>query len=248
MPVSGPPEMRHAARAFNHMSVQVRATQRAQSDLLANISHDLRTPLTSIQGFSQAIIDGATHNARDAARIIHLEAARLNRMVSGLLDLSRLGEGIPAEAMREVDLSLILERVCERQQIQATEGGIELRYENSGALSIRGDGDLLEQAVVNLVSNALQFTPSGGRVKVRGERRGGAVRIIVEDNGPGIPEEQRERIFERFYQIDHARGPGRGAGLGLSIVQQIAQAHGGSVMAEAREGGGARFIVELPLS
>ena len=248
VPVSGPPEMRHAARAFNHMSVQVRATQRAQSDLLANISHDLRTPLTSIQGFSQAIIDGATHNARDAARIIHLEAARLNRMVSGLLDLSRLGEGIPAEAMREVDLSLILERVCERQQIQATEGGIELRCENSGALNIRGDGDLLEQAVVNLVSNALQFTPSGGCVNIRGERRGGAVRIIVEDNGPGIPEEQRERIFERFYQIDHARGPGRGAGLGLSIVQQIAQAHGGSVMTEAREGGGARFIVELPLS
>ena len=248
VPVSGPPEMRHAARAFNHMSVQVRATQRAQRDLLANISHDLRTPLTSIQGFSQAIIDGAARNTRDAARIIHLEAARLNRMVSELLDLSRLGEGIPVEAMQEVDLSLVLESVCERQQLQAKEGGIELRCESSGVLNIRGDGDLLEQAVVNLVSNALQFTPSGGRVEVHGERWGEIARVIVEDNGPGIPEEQRERIFERFYQIDHTRGPGRGAGLGLSIVRQIAHAHGGSVMAEARENGGARFVVELPLS
>ena len=247
VPVSGPPEMRHAARAFNHMSVQVRETQRVQRELLANISHDLRTPLTSIQGFSQAIIEGATRNVREAARVIHVEAGRLNRLVSGLLDLSRVGEGIPTENLREVDLRSILQRVCQQQQIQAEEGGIALQCDEGQPVILPVESDLVEQAVINLVSNALQFTPSGGRVIVRGEIQGNQARVIVEDNGPGIPSEQRERIFERFYQLDSARGPRRGAGLGLSIVREIARAHGGRVWAEAAAGGGARFVLELPL-
>ena len=245
VPVSGPPEMRYAARAFNHMSVQVRSTQRTQQDLLANISHDLKTPLTSIQGYSQAIIDRATSNVSDAARIILHEAKRLNRMVSGLLDLSRLGEGIPSEAIQEVNLNLLLNRVCERHQIQAKNSGIQLKCEINDEMFIRCDGDLIEQAIGNLVSNALQFTPRGGWVNVGFDKRGEVVCIIVEDDGPGIPIEHRERIFERFYQIDPVRGPGRGTGLGLPIVKEVALAHGGNVGVEAGEAGGARFVLEL---
>ncbi|MCY4009616.1 MAG: HAMP domain-containing sensor histidine kinase [Anaerolineaceae bacterium] len=246
VPVSGPPEMQHAAAAFNHMSVQVKTTQRSQQDLLANISHDLKTPLTSIQGYSQAIVDGATSDVSQAASIIQHEAKRLNRMVTGLLTLSRLGANAAQDAFQEASLALILQRVCQQQQIAAEQCGIELNCSSLGEEKITCDVDLIEQAVMNLVSNALQFTPRGGWVKVRQEKREKAIRIIVEDSGPGVPAEQRERIFERFYQMDPTRGPGRGTGLGLSIVREIALAHEGKVWVEAGSTGGARFVMELP--
>lgn len=246
VPVSGPPEMQHAAKAFNHMSVQVKTTQRSQQDLLENISHDLKTPLTSIQGYSQAIIDGATNNVSQAASIILHEAKRLNRMVTGLLTLSRLGANAAEETVEEACLIKILKRVCEQQRIEAERRGVELILSSKGEERIRCDVDLIEQAVMNLVSNALQFTPKGGWVKVGHEKREQAICIAVEDNGPGVAPEQRERIFERFYQIDPARGPGRGTGLGLSIVQEIALAHQGGVWVETGSSGGARFVFKLP--
>ncbi len=248
VPVSGPPEMRDAAQAFNHMSEQVRATQRAQRDLLANISHDLRTPLTSIQGFSQAIMDGAAKRIEDAARIINQEAGRMNRMVSTLLDLSKLDEGIATDSMNELNFGALLRGICERMQLQARENGIQLSYEVDDDLPLLGDADRLEQVVINLLSNALQFTPEGGKVILRAERIAEQAHLLVEDTGPGVPLEQRERIFERFYQVDSARSSRRGAGLGLSIVRQIVTSHGGTVRVEAVMGEkGARFIVTLPL-
>ena len=246
VPISGPPEMRHAARAFNHMSVQVKSTQRSQQDLLANISHDLKTPLTSIQGYSQAIIDGATRNVSQAASIILHEAKRLNRMVSGLLDLSRSGQGISPDLLKEVNLSKIINRVCEQQRIQAEIKEIELICGCEDEILVLCDVDSVEQAIVNLVNNAIEFTPDKGRVKLSLVKQGSFVQIIVEDNGPGIPIEHRERIFERFYQVDPVRGPGRGTGLGLSIVREIALSHDGNVWLEEGDSGGARFIFELP--
>ena len=246
VPISGPPEMRQAARAFNHMSVQVKSTQRSQQDLLANISHDLKTPLTSIQGYSQAIIDGATKNVNQAASTILHEAKRLNRMVTGLLDLSRSGQGISPDLLKQVNLSKMLNRVCEQQRIQADIKRIELICDCEEELLVHCDVDAVEQAIVNLVNNAIEFTPEEGRVKLSLFKQGSFTQIIVEDNGPGIPIEHRERIFERFYQVDPARGPGRGAGLGLSIVREIALSHDGSIRVEEVSSGGARFIFELP--
>jgi histidine kinase len=245
---AGPPEVRDAADAFNRMSQQVHNTQRAQQDFVANVSHDLKTPLTSIQGYSQAIMEGAAKDPVSAARIIYDESGRLNRMVVELTDLARLQSGQFSLQIKPVDLAALNKAIGERLSIMAERKGVRLQVETATTQMVPADGDRLAQVLTNLVGNAINHTPSGGNVWLRASAAAGGVTITVKDTGAGIPPAELERIFERFYQIDQSRGPKRGSGLGLAIAREIVTAHGGRISAASDgQGKGATFTVWLPL-
>lgn len=252
-PVSGPPEVRALADSFNDMASRVAATQQAQRDFLANVSHDLRTPLTSIQGFSQAIADGVASDpeaAQRAAQIIHDETARLHRMVESLLDLARLEAGSVTLQRRPVPIDALLRAVVDSLAVRAQEQAVALRLELPGALPpVYGDGDRLAQVFTNLVDNALNHTPAAGTITLRAQPSAEGVTVTVQDSGTGIPPEDLLRIFERFYQVDKSRqrDPNhRGIGLGLAIAHEIVEAHGGRLSADSAPGQGATFTVWLP--
>jgi signal transduction histidine kinase len=249
VPVEGPSEVRAVAVAFNNMTEQVQRTRLAQQDFLANVSHDLKTPLTSIRGYSQAIMDGAATNPVQAAHIIYDEAGRMNRMVTELTDLARLQAGRMSMEMVELDLSQIANAISERLAIVAREKGVRLDVRKVPVPPVRGDGDRLAQVIMNLISNAIKYTPSGGRILVETRPGQGGVEVSVQDNGIGIPVDELPRIFERFYQVDKARGPERGTGLGLAIAHEIAIAHEGRLtVTSAGVGYGATFTLWLPLA
>ncbi len=229
VPESGPPEIHEVATAFNRMSAEVRNTQESQREFLANVSHDLKTPLTSIEGYSRAIMDGVAKNPGNAARIIHEEANRLTRMVTELTDLARLQAGRLSMKMTAIDIGEIVAAIGQRLSVVAARKDIELEVQTTAMPHIAGDGDRLVQVVTNLISNALKYTPKGGRVQVITTVRDGGVQIQVADNGVGIPAEDLPHIFDRFYQVDKARGPQRGTGLGLAITREIVLAHGGTI-------------------
>ena len=247
VPVSGPPEVRSVGEAFNRMSAEVVANQTAQRDFLANVSHDLKTPLTSIQGYSQAIMDGATDDPGDAAAVIHDEATRLNRMVVQLTDLARIQAGQITMQTEPVDVGEIAASVADRLAVMAQRKAITLHNNADSLPAVRGDGDRLAQVMTNLISNAIKYTPEGGRVTVSTSISESGVKIDVADTGIGIPREDLPRIFERFYQVDKARGPRRGSGLGLAITREIVDAHGGTItVASPGPGKGSTFTVWLP--
>jgi signal transduction histidine kinase len=247
VPVNGPPEVQTLAEAFNQMTREVRATQKAQQDFMVNVSHDLKTPLTSIQGYSQAIMDGATSDPVQSANIIYEEATRLNRMVAEITDLARLQDGQLSLNRVDLDVSQIVQAIGQRLKIVAEKKEIDLQVEADPMPQVRGDGDRLAQVVTNLVSNAIKYTPRGGRVRAKTQINNGGVEIIVSDTGIGIPKEDLPRIFERFYQVDKARGPRRGTGLGLAITKEIVQAHGGTIsVTSAGKNHGSIFTVWLP--
>jgi two-component system, OmpR family, sensor kinase len=240
----GPREVQGLTNSLNEMIERVQTSQRAQRDLIANVSHDLKTPLTSIQGFAQAILDGAASDPvalNQSARIIYDEAGRMNRMVLDLLDLARIDAGTFSFERTLLDLDHLLSGVVQEFSPQANQAGVQLHYTNRNAevpLMILGDSDRLSQVFSNLVDNALKFSPQGSQVSVLARSQDGWVEAVVEDSGPGIPPGETERIFERFYQTDKSRagsgqrnGARRGVGLGLAIAREIVQAHGGTIQA-----------------
>jgi two-component system sensor histidine kinase ResE len=233
------------------MTQQVKITQAAQRDFLANVTHDLRTPLTSIQGFSQAIIDGVASNpnaAQRAAQIIHDEAGRLNRMVQELLDLARVEAGRLNMTRHSIGLTDLLNSVGEKLIPRAAEKDITLIMEVPPLPLIAGDGDRLVQVYTNLVDNAIKHTQSGGKVLLRAAMQGNGVLTQVCDTGEGIPASDLPRIFDRFYQVDKSRQSERreGAGLGLTITKGIVDAHGGKIWVESKEGVGTTFSTWFP--
>ncbi|GAB1422220.1 hypothetical protein MASR2M15_24370 [Anaerolineales bacterium] len=244
----GPPETRSVAHSFNQMTSEVRATQESQRDFLANVSHDLKTPLTSIQGYSQAIVDGATSNPAQAASIIYEESERLNRMVGELTDLMRLQSGRLSMKLSAINLEPMVEAIGNQLSMVALQKQQELIIETSRVPNIAGDGDRLVQILHNLIGNAIKYTPEGGKIRVSIKPEKGGIIISIADTGIGIPREDLGRVFERFYQVDKARGPQRGTGLGLAITQEIVQAHGGEIFVEsAGIGKGSTFKVWLPI-
>ena len=265
-PVSGPSEVRGLARSFNTMADQVEAAQQSQRDLVANVSHELKTPLTSIQGFSQALLDGtaSTPETTDrAARVIHDEAERMRRLVDELLVLARFDAGQMVMARTPLELGSLLQACVEKLSPQAEAADVALGLDVTEKLFVTGDGDRLAQVFGNLLDNSVAHTPAGGRVTVAarpGEER--TVEITVTDTGEGIPAEALSRIFERFYQVDKSRRSSRGvrpersrgarpdrsrgAGLGLAIAKEIIKAHDGTITAESVMGLGTKFTVRLP--
>ena len=247
VPVSGPLEVRSLAESFNRMTSEVLAANTAQRDFLGNVSHDLKTPLTSIQGYSQAIIDGAAEDPQAAAEIIFEEASRLNRMVIELTDLERLQAGKLSMKNEAIDMAQLSEAVLQSLMVVAAQQDVQLESSIAAVPPVIGDGDRLAQVLVNLISNALKYTPAGGAVQLRTERAGRGIKVSIQDTGIGIPREELSRVFERFYQVDKARGPRRGTGLGLAIAQEIVEAHGGRItVASPGRDRGALFTIWLP--
>ena len=249
---SGPSETRQLAEALNEMAHRVQVSQQSQRDFIANISHELKTPLTSIQGFAQAILDGAAQTPealQQAASVIFTEAGRMHRLVLDLLALARL-EGGTADLQRApVNLSVLLENVVDKFKLQSEQSQVKLELSLAPLSTIVGDGDRLAQVFTNLVDNALKFTPTGGQVSVSAALVDGNAVIRVKDTGVGIAPEDQQRIFERFYQVDKSRQGGgrRGVGLGLAIACQIVNAHGGRLWVESAVGRGSTFSVSLPI-
>jgi signal transduction histidine kinase len=254
--ITSPDEVRSLATSFNTMTQAVKASQQAQRDFVTNVSHELKTPLTSIQGFSQAIHDGTASDAEaieQAAGVIHDEASRMARMVSQLLDLAKIEAGQVVMAREAIDLVAVLESCVQKLMPQAAQGDVSLTSDVSqlplGAW-VTGDGDRLAQVFIVLLDNALKHTPSGGQVSVAAHcPNASQVSVSVSDTGPGIPTEDLSRIFERFYQVDKSRARKRGgAGLGLAIAKEIVTAHGGEIVAESIVGMGSKFTVRLPMA
>ena len=249
----GPDEVKSLARAFNDMADQVQTTLQSQRDFIANVSHELKTPLTSIQGFAQAILDGTARSQDDlsnAAGVIYNEAGRMHRLVLDLLDLARLDGGTFEFERAPVDMVTLLESVATKLTPQARAGEVNLDLHIDPLPGLIGDGDRLAQVFTNLVENAIKHTPENGDVRVVAQPSDGMVEISVIDTGEGIPPEDLTLIFERFYQVDKSRPGGRrrGAGLGLAIAREIIQAHGGTLSVKSDTGQGSVFVVKLPLA
>ena len=233
VPETGPSEIQQVAVAFNRMTGEVRAAQESQREFMANVSHDLKTPLTSIQGYSQAIMEGATNTPAKAAGIIHEEAERLNRMVQELTDLARLQAGRLSMKLSPLDATNVVSAIGERLSVVAAQENIDFQVQTLPLPVIAADGDRLVQVLTNLVGNAIKYTPSGGKILLQTGVRNGGVEIIVKDNGIGIPSGDLPHIFDRFYQVDKSRGPARGTGLGLAITREIVQSHGGTIRVDS---------------
>lgn len=253
IPVDGPREVQQLGEALNEMAYKVQSGQQSQREFLANVSHELKTPLTSIQGFSQAIIDGAVQTPealKNAAGVIYQESSRMFRLVVDLLSLARLEAGTADLQHIPLDLAPLLRSVVEKFQIQAQNARVNLVLEAAPSLVVLGDGDRLAQVITNLVDNALKFTPENGRVTIRAVQQDGSAVVSVSDTGIGIDPQDQPRIFERFYQVDKSRkgGAGRGVGLGLAIAAQIIAAHGGHIRLDSQPGIGATFTISLPLA
>jgi two-component system, OmpR family, sensor kinase len=258
---SGGDEVSALAAAFNRMAadLQARATELADSDrarrqLLADVSHELMTPLSAIRGYVETLampelkIDAATR-AR-YLEIAHEETHKLEAIIGDLLDLARLEGGGGTLEFDEVLVDDLLRRVADRHRPALQERGVTLTTTvASNTPHIWGDADRLEQALQNVAANAIRHTPDGGTVALRAEPDGDRVRISVTDTGPGIPPDHLAHIFDRFYKADAARAGTRvpsGSGLGLSIVRAIVLRHGGDVSADNVPGGGAVFTISLP--
>jgi signal transduction histidine kinase len=257
----GPQEVQELALAFNDMNRRVLATQRSQREFVANVSHELKTPLTSIQGFSQAILDGTANTPetlRQAAQVIHDEAGQMHRLVLDLLDLARLDAGTLDLRRAPVDLPGLLRNIAEKFTPQARTAGVSIRVDSPTLPPATGDGDRLAQVFSNLVDNALKHTPAGGNITMHarltgpstGPGTGTGIQVDVADTGVGIPPEALPHIFERFYQADPARpgGEKHGTGLGLAIVKEIVGAHGGKISVRSGPDAGSTFTVILPLA
>lgn len=254
VPPSGPREVQDLAQAFNSMIRRVDNSQRSQRDFVANVSHELKTPLTSIQGFAQALLDNTADSPearKQAAQIIYDEAGRMRRMALDLLDLARLEAGTADLNMSPVDAGVLLRGTAEKFSLQAQKANVDLHVNVPNDLpALIGDGDRLAQVFTNLVDNALKFTPANGRVVLSARSAGAWMEVEVADSGVGVESEALPRLFDRFYQADPSRagGEGHGAGLGLAIAREIAQAHGGKIGVRSSVGHGTTFTIHLPLA
>ena len=246
VPVAGPREVRGLAVSFNQMVEQVKQSQQRLRHFVADVSHQLRSPLTSIQGFAEAMLDGTADDEATrlkAATIINDESRRMRRQVDELLELARIQSGQLRIAREYVDVNELLEHCQEIMAVQAEEQSVLVKTRIEPHMTVFGDTDRLEQVFNNLLDNAIKNSPAKGEVIVNGRRCGtGSIEIRVIDDGPGIPPEQVPFVFDRFYQ---AGGIRTGVGLGLAIAKEIVAAHGGTIEASSTPGAGTEFIVRL---
>ncbi len=233
-----------------HDVTEVRLVEQVRRDFVANVSHELRTPLASIKSVIETLQGGAVRDeevAEDFLSRADTEVDRLAQIVEELLELSRIESGQIPLAREQVDIRAVLDRAVERLRSQAEKQQLALAFDEKNELpAVLGDPERLERAVMNLIHNAIKFTPAGGSIRVAARHANGSVFIQISDTGVGIPADDLPRIFERFYKGDRARGGG-GTGLGLAVVKHTAQAHGGSVSVNSRQGEGSTFTLSLPL-
>jgi two-component system, OmpR family, phosphate regulon sensor histidine kinase PhoR len=236
-----------------HEVTQLKKLEKVRRDFVANVSHELRTPVTSIKGFVETLLDGAMHNPEELQRFLQIVAAqtdRLNAIIEDLLTLSRIEqEEEKAEiALAQTPLRGVLETAVEVCRMKAAEKNIPLEMHCDAGLTAAMNAPLLEQAIINLLDNAIKYSQPEQPIRLSVERTDGEIVIRVQDLGCGIGREHLARIFERFYRVDKARSRKLGGtGLGLAIVKHIAQAHGGRATVDSFLGKGSTFSIHLPL-
>ncbi|MDP9180685.1 MAG: cell wall metabolism sensor histidine kinase WalK [Chloroflexota bacterium] len=232
-----------------HDMTDVKRVEQVRRDFVANVSHELRTPLAAIKSVIETLESGAAADPQVASDFLQSadgEVDRLVQMVEELLELSRIESGELSMIHEPVDLGAAVQSAVERLRQSAEKAGVGLSVDTSASLPrVSGDRLSLERAIVNLINNAIKFTPDGGAVRVLARPDGVGVTIEVADNGSGIEPQDLPRVFERFYKADRARRAG-GTGLGLAVVKHTAEAHGGRVEAESRLGEGSSFRIWLP--
>jgi signal transduction histidine kinase len=243
-------EVGELSYAFNQMAADLDASDQRRRELIANVSHELRTPITALNGVLENLVDGVAKPDPATLKTALQQTERLGRLVSELLDLSRIDAGAFPLQMEEFDLELLLEEVAAEAGVMAAATGRGVRFavdvQPPGAMAVADRGRLY-QVVVNLLDNAARHGPSGGEVRVRAEGRAADVVIEVEDEGPGIPVGERDSVFERFTRGERAGGGG--TGLGLAIARWVVDLHGGSIAVvtpDAQPGCVIRVIIPTP--
>jgi heavy metal sensor kinase len=242
-------EFDQLARTFNETLERLESAVGEMKQFTGSIAHELRTPLTALRGEAEiALLHGrSTEDFRRALSSQLEEFQKLARLIDQLLMLARAEAGELRLQRTDVAMDPLLKYIVETLTLLADEKGVILKLDSDPGIIVRGDQEWLERALINLLDNAIKYTPAGGRVTVRTSREKSGVRIEVEDTGPGIPPEALPHVFERFYRADPARNKTvEGVGLGLSLVQWIVAEHGGTIVAAICPGTGARFTIQLP--
>jgi two-component system phosphate regulon sensor histidine kinase PhoR len=236
-----------------HDVTRLKQLERVRTDFVANVTHEIRTPLTAIIGFVETLLQGVApdpQTARSFLETIHANARRLNRLVDDLLTLSGFELGEMNLTLEDLPLFEALDQALAVVAAAATQKGVRLAKEVPAELpAIRADRDRLAQILLNVLDNAVKFTPEGGQVTVTADRQAGFLALRIADTGPGIPKNELHRLGERFYRADKARSREQGGtGLGLSIVKHLMKAHGGSVAIESTLGRGTTVVLSFPLA
>jgi two-component system phosphate regulon sensor histidine kinase PhoR len=234
-----------------HDITELRRLERVRRDFVANVSHEFKTPLTAIQGFAETLLSGALDDKTNRVRFVEIireHARRLARLTDDLLKLSRIEAGRLELEIRPIRVEALVNGCVETARLNAKTRGLEIHVDlQENAPAVRGDGAQLGEVLQNLLDNAVQYTPSGGKIEVQARSNEREVIFTVTDTGIGIPESDLERIFERFYRVDAARSrEAGGTGLGLAIARHIVDAHGGRIWVESAIGQGSRFHFSIP--
>ena len=243
-------EVQELAAALNHAAEEIRASDRLKKELLANISHDLRTPLTMIKGYGEVMRDIPGENTPENIQAVIDEATRLSELVNDLLDLSKLQAGTQKLNPTVFDLSATVRDVMHRYDVLIAHEGYRIELVSAGEAPVEADRTMILQVIYNLINNAVNYTGESRRVVVREEIRGDRVRLSVMDDGEGIPPDQIAEIWDRYYRVDkvHKRAV-MGTGLGLSIVKSVLEAHTSATYGvDSALGVGSVFWFELPLA
>ncbi|MFY9858292.1 MAG: ATP-binding protein, partial [Exiguobacterium chiriqhucha] len=241
--------LRGTTLLFNDIS-ELKRLEKMRKDFVANVSHELKTPLTSIRGFSETLLDGAKEvpELRDQfLDIIQKEATRMQMLVEDLLELSRLEREDFHLEFTPVQLNQLVEEVCLVLSQKAEQKSIHLESRHDGEVVLQADMNRIKQVILNLVANAINYSPEGSQVEIAVEKRPDGSYLIVKDNGIGIAPKEVGRIFERFYRVDKARSRNSGGtGLGLAIVKHIVDLHHATIQVDSVEGEGTTFTIKFP--
>jgi len=226
-----------------------------KNDFVSRVSHELKTPLASITAYSEMLCDGEGDDEETRSQfysVIQGQAKRLNRLIEDILNISRIESGLIKVEKTPVSLTILIEEQLQMIRSYAEEKNIEIVAQRAIVFDqVNVDKDMLSQVIVNLLSNAVKYTPSGGRISVETEvdEAAGTVQLSVTDTGIGIPEDEVEHVFEKFYRVKANKGQAKGTGLGLNLVKQIVEkVHDGRVFVRSEPGKGSTFGFELPLA